>query len=150
MTLSRTELRWLVKAVDVCDEATHKQWRVGAVLVRAGRVISTGANRYRNDPALVEYEEISYHAEEVAIRRAGNAEGATIYVARITRSGKVGAARPCKRCQALLLEHRVHTAVWTEPYGWGKQKLNRLANEELSDFKGVIGLDPEVHPLFRG
>ena len=139
----------MVKAVDVCDEATHKQWRVGAILVRSGRVIATGANRYRNDPASVEYQEISYHAEEVAIRRAGNAEGATIYVARITRSGKIGTARPCKRCQTTLLEHGVHSAVWTEPFGWGKERLNRLANGELSDFKGVVGFSPEVHPLFR-
>lgn len=146
MELSRTELRWLTTAVDTCDEATHKQWRVGAVLVRGGNVLATGVNRYRNDPSQVEYGHVSYHAEEVVLRRVNDPEGATIYVARLTRSGKIGAARPCRRCQALLLEHGVHTAVWTEPQGWGKQRLSRLIHEELS--LPNTRHASAVHPLF--
>lgn len=145
MELSRAELRWLTSAVDVCGEATHKQWRVGAVLVRSGNVLATGVNRYRNDPSQVEYGHVSYHAEEVALRRVSDPEGATIYVARLTRSGKIGAARPCPRCQALLLEHGVHTAVWTEPHGWGKEKLSRLVHEELT--LPITRTASAVHPL---
>jgi deoxycytidylate deaminase len=143
--LSGSELKWLTSAVDECELATHKQWRVGAVLVKSGRVLSTGVNRYRNDPSMVEVEGVSYHAEEVALRRAGNTHGATIYVARITRSGKIGEARPCKRCQALLLEHGVNTAVWTEPTGWGKERLSRMIYEEV---ERRTERPTEKHPLF--
>lgn len=135
-------------AVEACDEATHRQWKVGAVIVRGGSVLSIGTNKYRNDPALVDYEKVSYHAEEVAIRRAGNVEGATIYVARLTRSGKIGSARPCRRCQGLLLENRVSTAVWTESYGWDKQRLSRLSSEQIPRTK-AMAIHPEVHPLLR-
>ena len=143
--LSGTELKWLTSAVDECELATHKQWRVGAVLIKSGRVLSTGVNRYRNNPSMVEVSGVSYHAEEVALRRAGNTAGATIYVARLTRSGKIGDARPCKRCQALLLEHGVSTAVWTEPSGWGKERLSRMIYEE-SERRTECATDK--HPLF--
>ena len=143
--LSGTELKWLTSSVDECELATHRQWRVGAILVKSGRVLSTGVNRYRNDPSMVHVGEVSYHAEEVALRRAGNANGATIYVARITRSGKIGEARPCKRCQALLLEYGVNTAVWTEPSGWGKERLSRMIYEEV---ERRTERPTDKHPLF--
>jgi tRNA(Arg) A34 adenosine deaminase TadA len=143
--LSASELKWLTYAVDESLNASHSQWRVGAVLVRSGRVLSVGVNRYRNNPSKVDIDGVSYHAEEVAIRRAGNADGATIYVARMTRSGKIGLARPCRRCQALLLENGVQYAIWTEPNGWGKARINRLIDEQFPD---TSERPADIHPLF--
>lgn len=96
------------------------------MIVRSGRVLSIGVNRYRNNPARVSRDSVSYHAEEVALRRAGNVEGSTIYVARVTRSGLLGLAMPCARCQELLLDRGVSTAVWTDVEGIGKSKLQDL------------------------
>jgi cytidine deaminase len=124
--ISTCDLRWLNHAVQHASVAPHDKWRVGAVLVRRGRVLSTGVNRYRNHPAQVSLEGVSYHAEEVAIRKAGDAEGATIYVARITKSGLIGKAMPCERCRLMLSEHGVHTAVWTEVDGWGRSRIREL------------------------
>ena len=121
-----SDLRWLTLATQHATTAPHSQWRVGAVLIRSGRVLSTGVNRYRNHPSKVSLDGVSYHAEEVALRRAGDAAGATIYVARITRSGILGMAMPCDRCQQLLHEHGVHTAIWTEPSGWGKLRVREM------------------------
>lgn len=146
MSLSRNELKWLSYAVDLAAEANHKQWKVGAVLVHSGRVISIGINKYRNDPSRVGYREVSYHAEEVALRRAGSAIGSTIYVARLTRSGKIGMSRPCSRCQDLLVEHGISTVVWTEPFGWGKQRLNRLVHGEHANLTTATPART-THPL---
>ena len=140
--LSGTELKWLSYAVDECELASHSQWRVGAVIVKGGRVLSTGVNRYRNKPDQVDLAGVSYHAEEVAIRKAGDVRGATIYVGRITRSGRIGSAKPCVRCQALLLENGVSTAIWTEPYGWGKSRVIRL-----EDHIETTRHTAEKHPL---
>lgn len=120
------EQRWLDSAVNLTSLAKHEQWRVGALLVKGGRVLSMGVNRYRNHPSKVGIEGVSYHAEEVALKRAGDARGATIYVARVTRSGIMGLARPCERCQELLAEHGVHTAVWTTPTGYGKSRIAQM------------------------
>jgi deoxycytidylate deaminase len=102
-------------AIKQAQWAPHDKWRVGAVLVRGGSVISTGYNRYRNHPAQVNLEGISYHAEEACIMKAGDPHGATIYVARITKSGLLGMAKPCVRCQELLLSNGVRAVVYTTP-----------------------------------
>jgi tRNA(Arg) A34 adenosine deaminase TadA len=127
LSISTSDLRWMNLAAQQALMAPHDKWRVGAVIVRSGRVLSTGYNRYRNDPAQVEPGGVSYHAEQVALRKVGDAEGSTIYVARVTRSGLIGLAKPCEMCQDLLQSHGVHTAVWTTPDGWGKLRVRELA-----------------------
>lgn len=122
------ENRWIHHSISLTDTATHYQWRVAAVLVKGGRVLSTGVNRYRNHPSKVCLGGVSFHAEEVALKKAGDVRGATIYVARVTRSGILGLAKPCERCQELLEDHGVHTAVWTTPYGFDKAKIEHLVS----------------------
>lgn len=124
--ISSSDMRWLNRAITQAELAPHEQWRVGAVLVRGGSLLSVGFNRYRNDPSQVELAGVSYHAEAVALRKAGISEGATLYVARVTRSGDLGSAKPCSRCQALLERHGVHTVVWTTPHGLFKQRARHL------------------------
>lgn len=104
-------------ALNEARKAPHAQWKTGAVLVRGGSLISAGHNRYRNSPTIVELEGVSYHAEQVVLRRAGDPRGGTLFVARITKSGGIGMARPCERCQALLTQAEVHTVAWTTPHG---------------------------------
>jgi cytidine deaminase len=126
-SLSSSDFRWLNYAMDQAVTAPHSQWRVGAVIVRGGSVLSTGVNRYRNHPSKVmSLDGVSYHAEEVAIRRAGDVAGSKIYVARVTRSGYVGMAMPCERCQEMLNDYGIHTAVWTTPTGWGKMRVREM------------------------
>lgn len=127
-SLSTSDIRWLRHALVQAEQAPHARWRVGAVLIRGGSVLSTGYNRYRNDPAQVEFGNASYHAEEVALRKAGDAEGSTIYVARITRSGALGLAKPCPRCLDLLITEGVSTVVWSTPSGLDKARVNRLVD----------------------
>ncbi len=121
------EHRWLTNAVNLAEMSTHPQWKVAAILVKGGRVLSMGVNRYRNSPAKVGLEGVSYHAEEVALKRAGDASGATIYVARVTRSGYLGLAKPCEKCQELLETHGVRRAVWTTQHGYGKQRIESMS-----------------------
>lgn len=126
LATTSSDIRWLRNALLQAEQAPHNRWRVGAVLVRSGRVIATGYNRYRNNPSQVGIGDVSYHAEEVALRRAGDAEGATIYVARITRSGELGIAKPCARCAYDLMEAGVSSVVWTTPYGLEKARVKDL------------------------
>jgi len=111
--LSAGDKRWLNIALQQAKMAPHSQWRVGAAIVRGGSLLSTGFNRYRNSPKQVDLEGVSYHAEEVALRRAGDPSGATIYVARITRSGNLAMARPCKRCMSMLQNSGIRYFVYT-------------------------------------
>lgn len=124
--IKTSDYKYLNAAIEEAMNSEHPQWKVGAIVVRSGRVLGRGNNKYRNNPSIVGKDGVSYHAEEVAIRRAGSTEGATIYVARITRSGYVAIAKPCETCQELLELAGIQTAVWTDTGGIGKARVSKL------------------------
>lgn len=98
------------------------------MLVKGGRVISTGYNKYVNPPHLFPdkspnedgYSEFrqhsSIHAEIDAIRGVDPeiVRGATIYVARVTHGGGVGLSRPCENCTNALIDAGVRKVVYTD------------------------------------
>lgn len=94
--------------------------RIGAVITKGGRVLSTGINerKYtkRNGRSWP-----SIHAEEAAILKIlkepnGQRKliGATIYVSRIKKDGTPGLAKPCKDCQALINAVGIKRVFYTE------------------------------------
>ncbi len=89
----------------------------GAVIVRGGRVLSTGVNKERNHPMIVSSEHIkthcSVHAEVDAIKRAGDVRGATIYVARVNRRGQERNSRPCWRCYEEIKQSGIKKIIYT-------------------------------------
>jgi deoxycytidylate deaminase len=81
------------------------QHRLGAVVVKGGRVLSTGYNEVRYTKEL---DKPTLHAEQAAIlkllkqRRLSDLVGATLYVTRFTRGGAIGCSRPCPSCTNLI------------------------------------------------
>jgi deoxycytidylate deaminase len=97
------------------SDLRHKH---GAVVVKSGRILGTGYNKYRNHPNIIpegkHKEQCSQHAEAVAIKEAGqHARGATIFVARINRQGGDLLSKPCNLCQELIDRTGVKTVVYT-------------------------------------
>jgi deoxycytidylate deaminase len=92
--------------------------RHGAVVVKGGRVLGIGHNKHRNHPAVIQEKDIktscSYHAEEVAIREAGeNIKGAVIYVARVNRQGQDRDSKPCPLCSDLIQQAGIKRVIFT-------------------------------------
>lgn len=89
----------------------------GSVIVKGGRVISTGINKERSHPRIVSSEHIkdhcSVHAEVDAIKKAKDVSGATIYVARVNRRGEARDSRPCKRCYEVIRKNGIKKIVYT-------------------------------------
>jgi deoxycytidylate deaminase len=79
--------------------------KLGAVIVKGGRVLSTGYNEVRYSK-YTRYSTV--HAEEAAIiklldkRKLTQLVGADLFVTRICPSGNPGLARPCDRCMGLI------------------------------------------------
>lgn len=102
----------------------------GAVIVKGGRVLGTGWNKNRNHPKVVSPEHIksdcSFHAEEVAIKDAGedNVRGAIIYVARISKSGHDRNSKPCSKCELLIERSGIKRVVFTIEAG----EINYVGN----------------------
>lgn len=93
-----------------------KQHRVGAVVVKGGRVLSTGYNEIRWTQR---FQKENVHAEEAAIvklltaGRPSSLVGADIYVSRFTRGGSIGLAKPCLNCQHLIRSVGIRRAYYT-------------------------------------
>lgn len=82
-------------------KSTFGQHRLGAVIVKGGRVLSTGYNQRRPSSFL---KQKTLHAEEHAIlkllktNQLHRLSNSILYVSRYTRGGNVGLAKPCSRC----------------------------------------------------
>ncbi len=113
-TESARDQRWSRVALTAAASSRHGS-QMSAIAVQGGRVVSTSVNRRRNDPTTVSWQHCSFHAEEGLVRQRANLVGATVYVARLTRAGTAGMARPCLRCFLLLAGAGVRRVVWTAP-----------------------------------
>jgi len=107
-------------AVSTAEKSNHDKWKLGSVIWRGGSVISTGFNRVKNDPAIVEdekYFQCTIHAEVDALRNAGETSGAKLFVARVTKGGNLALAKPCNRCMKAIKEHGIKRVYYTDSNG---------------------------------
>jgi deoxycytidylate deaminase len=117
--ISRTQKSFLNLAQKAAGASECVQ-RHGAVVVRAGSVLSIGVNKWRNDVTLANEmmddgrsADVSVHAEIDALSRVGNPVGATIYIARINKSGEARLSKPCNRCAEAIKEAGITKVVYT-------------------------------------
>lgn len=114
--LSRRQSAWLELARRVAS-ASDQRNKHGAVIVRGGRVLSVGINKFRNHPDIIESEKIdeycSVHAEVDALSRINSARGATIYVARVNNSGVSLISRPCGSCYSVISAGGISRIIYT-------------------------------------
>lgn len=102
------------------NKSPFKQHKVGAVIVKGGRILSTGFNSIRWNKKL---QKNNIHAEESAIvkllteRRIHDLVGADIYVTRFTKGGRVGMARPCGNCNRLIATCGIRRVYYTTDDG---------------------------------
>lgn len=120
--LSNQEKRFLNIAIKAAGSSDMKK-KHGAVVVKSGRVLAIGINKFRNHPAQTAsdriQDECSVHAEIDAISRC-DPRGASLFVARVNNSGEVRYSRPCKRCGAILEKVGIKKVVWSS----GKEHSN--------------------------
>ncbi len=112
--------KWLNTTIKIAESNnTYIKWRLAAIITKGGSVQSVGLSKLRSNPAVCDFdmpgvrERVSLHAEMDALKRCGNPKGATIYIARIGRSGKVGLAKPCSHCQNALINAGIKKVIYT-------------------------------------
>lgn len=115
-SVSRKDLSFIRSALRTAANSSGiERFRLGAVAVKSGRVLSFGSNSSRNKPSeWLPREAWSTHAEEACLRRMpSGSEGATLYVARVGRSGKPLLSKPCDMCMEIAREYGVSRIVFT-------------------------------------
>ena len=116
-TLSNKQRSFLNLAVRMSETSELPQQH-GAVIVKAGSVISLGVNKWRNrslnHPTDGYNPHLTYHAEIDAISHASaDLTGAIIYIARIGKDGSERFSRPCQRCTQAIKAAGIKKVVYT-------------------------------------
>lgn len=118
-TLSNKQRSFLNLASRLAETSELPQQH-GAVIVKAGSVLSMGVNKWRNkmvNPPVTttDYNPfLSYHAEVDAINHANaDLNGATIFIARIGKDGTERFSRPCQRCTQAIKKAGIRKVIYT-------------------------------------
>ena len=132
---SKTDRAFFNSAKAVSKLSDH-HYKLGCVVVDRHRIISSGFNSrtkcHRVQAALDEEffgraTRGSEHAEVAAllplIRRNCDLSGATVYVYREDRLGRIALARPCPRCMSLLLRLGIRKIKYTTSFGYATERI---------------------------
>lgn len=96
---------------------SHMAHKHAAILYKSGRVLSFGVNSGRNSHPTMEInrKDYTYHAEINAIRLVDKPtlQGATLYVARINKTGEPLLSLPCRNCIIELRSAGIKRVVYT-------------------------------------
>lgn len=116
----------MARALELARQAgAHDEVPVGAVIVRAGRVLSEGFNRTVMD------SDPTAHAEMVAIRAAAASLGSW----RLLETTLYVTLEPCAMCAGAMVLARVPTVVFAAPdpkAGMGGSLQNLLQDTRLN------------------
>jgi len=107
------------KAIEVARSA-EGQFRLGSVLVRGRRIVSTGTNLTKTHPMQGKYAKksgyprrIYLHAEIRALIKTKK-KGDTLFVARLSKNGySLRLAKPCQTCRLALASEGVKKVVYS-------------------------------------
>ena len=112
-------------ASKLASHSEHK-FRVGAVITKGGRIVSSGFNKVGHPSDNRIYA--SVHAEEQAIHyllqrnRLSDLAGSVIYVSRILANGDVAMARPCNACFKMIQSVGIKRIIYTTDNGIEEEK----------------------------
>ena len=101
-------------------KSSFERYKLGAVIVKGNRVLSTGYNEIRYSSEL---RKSNIHAEEAAVlkllkeNRLNDLNGSTIYVSRIRANLSLGCSRPCINCYNLIRSVGIDKMVYINEYG---------------------------------
>lgn len=109
-------------AVKLAATSSYPRYQHGAAIERGGNILALGVNSAK--PHRLNTARSTTHAEEHALKLAGEAaSGASLYVARVTK-GKIAHSRPCEECQALIREAGVRRVYYSiDAQTWAEFEL---------------------------
>lgn len=93
-------------AIEEAEKSTNYPYRVGAVVFKSSRIISSGHNQVRSNSICKKYKiyDESLHAEQDALLGLewSKLKNCSICVIRMNSSGNLSMGKPCKMCWNIL------------------------------------------------
>ena len=132
--LSKKKQRFIDLAARIAQQTEFKEYKHGAILVRAGAVLNTSCNKnkykaWANQFRKKQRGHATVHAEIGAILGLDRSmtEGATIYVVRVGKWGDLKNSKPCPMCEAAMQYVGIKKVVYSSEDG--KIETMRIYNE---------------------
>lgn len=132
--LSKKKQRYIELAARIAQQTEFKEYKHGAILVRAGAVINTSCNKnkykaWANQFRKKQHGHATIHAEIGAILGLDRSltEGSTIYVVRVGKCGDLKNSKPCSMCEAAMQYVGIKKVVYSSEDG--KIETMRIYNE---------------------
>jgi tRNA(Arg) A34 adenosine deaminase TadA len=124
--LSKKQRNFIDLASRIAQQTDFKEYKHGAILVRAGAVLNTScnknkykawANRFRD--ANKQRGHATVHAEIGVILGLDRSitEGAIIYVVRVGRDGHLRNSKPCPMCEAAMQFVGIKRVIYSNEHG---------------------------------
>jgi tRNA(Arg) A34 adenosine deaminase TadA len=105
---------------------SDNRFRVGAMVVKSGRVMGGSPNITRRSPRTPP-NRFSTHAEIAAINVSSDCSRATLYIARLNNSDLYSISKPCAWCMQKIIQSGITRVVYTLDY-------NDSCEESISSF----------------
>jgi deoxycytidylate deaminase len=111
----------LNRCIELASQLQNRKQRVAAIIAdKKGRILSFGVNSYtKSHPKMAwyaskfnDFNKIFLHAEIASII-ACDKKPHTIYIARVSKAGKILPSLPCRICQEAIKDAGIHEIVTT-------------------------------------
>ena len=119
------------KALEEAENSLYYPYRIGAVIFKHNRILSSGKNQLRYSsrlkPEFKDFPNVLHAEQDAIINAASNIRGASIFVIRTNQNGKISMARPCDMCYRLLQHVGIKYMYYTDRDGTiKKEKVTKL------------------------
>lgn len=114
--ISNKDVSFIASASKIAATSDNR-FRVGALVVKSGRVMGGSPNITRRSPRTPP-NRFSTHAEIAAIAVSSDCQKSTLYIARLNNSDQYSISRPCAWCMQKIIEHGVSRVVFTLDYNY--------------------------------
>jgi tRNA(Arg) A34 adenosine deaminase TadA len=104
-----------ISAASKIAKTSDNRFRVGALVVKSGRVLGGSPNITRVSPKTPP-NRFSTHAEIAAMGIASETTGATLYIARLNSYNKYAISKPCAWCMQKIKHYQIDRVVFTTDF----------------------------------
>jgi deoxycytidylate deaminase len=114
--------KFIQEALKEAEKSKMRDWKMGAVIVRGGKIVGRGHNKFSGEFKRIEKKYgvtlFSLHAEmEAVISCDGSLDGASMFVAGVKPNGNKIYSRPCKNCLKIIRQLPFRTVYYQTKVG---------------------------------
>lgn len=113
----------LKKAIEEAESSDYHPYKIGAVIFKGSRILSSGHNEIRGNQKIhpkYKYFDNTLHAEQAAILNLkdwNKAKNSNILIVRLNHSNNLSIAYPCPMCQQMIKHLQLNKVFYSTRQG---------------------------------